>query len=67
MFELEAYANGMVWQDTEHKSLKGRAVGGVDKMHLKKVITNIHAKLGLTSKMTGLFVITFFRCILSLR
>jgi hypothetical protein len=24
-----------------------------DKMHLKKVITNIHAKLGLTPKMAG--------------
>jgi hypothetical protein len=30
-----------------------------DKMHLKKVITNKHAKLGLTPKMASLFVITF--------
>jgi hypothetical protein len=27
-----------------------------DKMHLKKVITNKHAKFGLTPKMVGLFV-----------
>jgi hypothetical protein len=38
-----------------------------DKMHLKKVNTNKHGKLGLSPKMTGLFVITFFRCILSQR
>jgi hypothetical protein len=38
-----------------------------DKMHLKKVITIKHAKLGLTPKIAGLFVITLFRCILSLR
>jgi hypothetical protein len=30
-----------------------------DKMHQKKVITNKHAKLGLTQKMAGLFGITF--------
>jgi hypothetical protein len=34
-----------------------------DKMHLKKVITNKHAKWGLTQKMAGLLVITFFRYI----
>jgi hypothetical protein len=39
-----------------------------DKMHLKKFNTKKkHAKLGRTPKMAGFFVITFFRCILSLR
>jgi hypothetical protein len=38
-----------------------------DKMHLKKVITKKHPKLGLYQKMADFFVITLFRCILSLR
>jgi hypothetical protein len=38
-----------------------------DKMHLKKVITKKHAKLGLAPNMAGNFGITFYRYVFTLR